>query len=507
MPRRNKTGTLLLVEGLDVSSPADYISEQSSPNNENFMLKSGLLSKRNGTSVFGTTQGEELLRGTEFTRAGTTYNVRVGLDEIHHFTAGDWVDVTGSDLTGTTNDLVDVAIPLLAGVRLLCITNGIDAIRKWVPGGDTAVLGGTPPKCKFIQEYKTYLVCANITGGTDVTQRVQWSDTADPEEWTTGNTGAIDLIEDAEDITGLSLFGNYLAVHKKSSISLGYLVSSSDIFRFDRKSTGAGTIANTTIINLPNGIRVFLAINGINGFNGIVAKLIDGKVNDEIRTGLNVDYAHKSWAVLVKELDEVWFGVPIGSQTTPDTIYKYNYKSSVIYRDTRSNITAAWISSASSASKTWDATSGTWDESTERWNDSAISSGFANVFLGDSGGLVTKVDSDVNDDNSVAIDALWDSKDFESQEKGRIARWERLEFWARGNSVNVSYSTDEGETWTEVSDSPFTLDSSFPLDSAPLIAYFDVVSSRIRFRFRNAQSGETVELKQFIAGYIDREMR
>ena len=40
---------------------------------------------------------------------------------------------------------------------------------------------------------------------------MQWCDTAKPEEWTTGNAGAVDLEEDGGDITGLSLFGNYLA--------------------------------------------------------------------------------------------------------------------------------------------------------------------------------------------------------------------------------------------------------------------------------------------------------
>ena len=496
-----------MVEGLDTSSPADYISEQSSPNNENFTLKSGLLAKRDGTTALGTTQSEEILGGTEFVRAGTTYNVRIGLDEIWHYTSGAWADVTGTDLTGTTDDLIDIAIPLLSGVRILCITNGIDAIRKWTGSGDTAVLGGTPPKAKFIQEYKTYLVCANITGGTDVTQRVQWSDTADPETWDSGNAGTMDLIEDAEDITGLSLFGNYLAVHKKSSINLGYLVQTSDIFRFDRKNTGAGTIANATIVNIPTGLQVFLAIDGIRAFNGINSQLIDAKVNDEIRGGLNAEYAFKSWAVLVNELDEVWLGVPIGSQTTPDTIYKYNYKTGVMYKDSRSKITAAWRSASSSISKTWAATSGTWDSSTERWNQSSIAASFSKIHLADNTGLVTQVDSNVNDDNSVAIDAFWESKDFESEEKGRLARWQRLEFWAKGNTVKVWYSTDSGDTWTEMSDSAFSLDSSFPPDSAPLVAYFDVVSSKLRIKFSNSVSGETVSLKQFILGYVDRELR
>jgi hypothetical protein len=166
--------------------------------------------------------------GREFVCEGVKYNIRVGLDKIEKYndvtTSWDDITVDKTDLTGTTTDLVSTALPLLSGESIICITNGKDAIVKWNATGLCEVLGGTPPVAKFIQEYKTYLVCANIQGGVDISQRVQWSDTADPEEWSGGNSGAVDLIEDGGDITGLSLFGDYLCVHKQNSIYLGYLL-------------------------------------------------------------------------------------------------------------------------------------------------------------------------------------------------------------------------------------------------------------------------------------------
>lgn len=506
MPVTQKAGTLLLVEGLDTSNPAEYISEQSSPSNQNFTVKSGVLTKRDGTTVVGTTMGEEIMRGTEFTRAGTKYNVRIGLTTVEHFTGGTWTDITGSALTGTTSDVIDVAIPLLGGKRILCITNNVDNIRKWTATGNTADLGGTPPVCKYIKEYKTYLVCANIGGGTDITQRVQWSDTADPETWGSGNAGSVDLVEDGEDISGMAHFGDYICIHKKSSIYLGHLVNTTDIFRFDRKNTGAGTIANATIVDIPTGVQMFLAGDGLRSFNGITTKLVDSKVNDEIRTGLNTEFAHKSWAVLVQEEDEVWFGLPIGSQETGDTIYKYNYKNGVIYKDVRSNITAAWRATQSN-SLSWNNTSGTWNSSSTRWNSNSLLSEFPAINISDNTGVTTQVDSNVNDDNLSAVTAFWESKDYEPQEKGRIGRWQRLETWAKGNTLKIEYSTDSGNTWTEVGDSPYTLTSFFPSDTAPIMSYFDELSSRLRIRYTNAVSGESCSVKQFILGYVDRELR
>ena len=110
-----------------------------------------------------------------------------------------------------------------------------------------------------------------------------------------------------------------------------------------------------------------------------------------------------------------------------------------------------------------------------------------------------------NNDNAVAIDAFWESKDFEADEKGRLARWMQTEIWALGNAVTVDYSTDGGLTWN--SPSTFTLDSDYPSDDSPDIYYFDVVASRFRLRFRNNTVGETFSLKQFAISYINREAR
>jgi len=386
------------------------------------------------------------------------------------------------------------------------VCNGVDTIVQWTGTGTTTKLAGSPPIPKFMIEYKTYLVCANIAGGTDITQRIQWSDTADPTEWATGNSGAVDLVEDGQDITGLSVFGNFLAVHKNSAIYLGYPVNTTDVFQFDRKNTGAGAIANATIVNIPTGVQTFLASDGVRLFNGITSQLIDAKANDEIRTSLNTAFAHKAWAVLVRSSDEVWFGIPIGNQETGDTVYKYNYNTGVIYKDSRSNVSAVW-GATQTTSLSWENTTGTWDASADRWNNASLLSSFPQINISDNTGLTTVVDSNTNNDNTEAIDAFWESKDFEPEAKGHVARWDRLELWAKGDTVMVEYSTDSGNNWTAVADSPYTLAATFPTDIAPTIVYFDVLSSKIRFKFSNAITGESVQIKQFVIRFREREAR
>ncbi|RLC88228.1 MAG: hypothetical protein DRJ03_03525 [Chloroflexi bacterium] len=505
-----KKGSILLINGLDVSKPGEYISEQATPAVQNFRVDRGLLTKRVGTAARGSAIGgtdKEILHGREFTREGTKYNVRIGRDNIENYNSGtsSWDDITGSALTGSTNDLVDTAVPLLSGKRILCITNGIDAIRKWTGTGNTAALGGTPPVAKFIQEYQTYLVCANIAGGTDVSQRVQWSHTANPETWDSGNAGSKDLVEDGEDITGLNLFGGYLCVHKPTSIYLGGLVSTTSIFRFDRKSTEVGTIANGSIVNLPTGEQIFLAKDGLRLFNGVRAPLIDAPVNDEIRDELNLNTAHKAWGVLVLEEDEVWIGVPLGSQTVGETVYKFNYKTRVLYKDTRANINAVWRASESEANA-WDDASGTWDASTDRWNSGQLGTASGEIHFGDTSGNTTIKDTDADDDNGTAIDARWQSKDYQDQEFYRLLRWQEILMWFKGSGTfDLEYSTDGGSTWNVVSGSPFTLSGDFPADTSPMRGYLDVLSTKNRFRITHDGAG-TLICKQFVISCVQREL-
>jgi hypothetical protein len=381
----------------------------------------------------------------------------------------------------------------------------VDVIRKWTASGNVAYLSGTPPVAKFIQEYKTYLVCANIAGGVDISQRVQWSDTADPETWSGGNSGSVDLVEDGEDITGLNLFGAYLCVHKKRSIYLGYLVSGTAIFQFDRKATGVGTIANASIQNLPSGEQIFLAKDGIYLFNGIHCRSVSAKINEEIRDSINSLYAPKAWSVLVREKKEAWIGIPTGSQEYGDVVYKYNYETQVILKDTRAYANCAWLGE-SSAGLTWDEMTGTWDSQTERWDSTGFSEGADSINISDVNGYTYKVSPVTKSDNGVAYRAVMITKDYQDSEQ-RIARWNKLEVWAKGNSVQVEYSADKGQTWVEMIDSPLTLTSEWPDYDDPYIFYFDAVGSNIRYRFTNYEADEALSIKKIITSYIPREMR
>jgi hypothetical protein len=505
-----KKAVPLPILGLDTSGPSEYLDSRATPDCMNMELYRRTIRKRLGTSALGSSLGERVMGINQLQLGSEIHVVRMGLTKVEVLNQGlgTWSSIASAVLTGTLSDRFSYAFPVLSGAKILVYTNGIDAIRKYTGTGNDADLGGSPPVAKYVLSYKGYLLLGHITDGSTFAFRLRWSDTGDPETWTGGNSGTVDLIEDDQEITGMSEFGDFITIHKNNSIYVGYLVTTSEIFRFDRKSTGVGTVANDTIRSIPTGEQIFLASDGIHLFNGITAPLIQSPVMDEMREEMNPEYIHLSWGVVVRELDEYWVGVPLGSDETPSTVYKYNYRTGQVYKDSRDDCTAVFAYQKTTQI-TWDEKTTTWDSDVTRWNDVIYAALNPTVIFGDSAG-VTSERAASNSDISSAISSYWISKDFtiediDPNEMGRLMRWTDIQVWSKGGTIKIEYSINEGSSWTNVG--TFSLTSAYPSDSEPLYGYFDVISTRIRFRFSNMVAGESFDLKKFIVETVPREVR
>ena len=499
-------------KGLMVDRPAEFVDQRSASALKNLETNRGIIRKRGGTSAVGDSLGERIQRYFELQVGNQTRLFRVGLTEIEVLNKSTlvWSSVASAPLNGSVDNQVSYAFPLLSGEKIAVYTNGTDAIRKCLISGNDSALGGSPPKARYVQAFGPYLVLAYvIDSGTNYYSRVQWCDTGLPETWTGGNAGNTNLLEDPDDITGLGVFGNSLTVHKQGAIYVGNLVTTSEVFRFDRCATGVGAVAGATIQNIPSGEQIFLASDGIHLFNGVTAPLIDSPVQDELRESMNPLYLYKAQSVFVREIDEYWVCVPTGSDTEPQTVYRYNWRTKQMYKDVRTNLTAIGIS-VNTQEDTWADRAIAWDSDTTNWDSIQNLSLNPIVVFGDSSGLSTRRTSNSNNDNGTAIEAYLETKDFTGEDFGVpdfgvMMRWKGLGLWAKGNTMKVYYSTDEGSTWNLVEN--LALSSSYPSDSAPLPSYFDVVSSQIRYRFYNGVAGESFTLKKYMIEASRREAR
>lgn len=505
------------VNGLEVAVPGSLIDTRSTPNCKNVEINRYLIRKKRGGAALGASLGERVLGFGGFQENAVNYLVRVGPTKVEALDAAGtaWASIANAPLTGGDDSTVDFAFPLLAGTKIMVFTNYLNAIRKWTGTGNDADLGGTPPKAKYMLNFRGYLLLANVDDGSPnkFRYRVQWSDSGDPEQWDEtvpgSNAGAEDLLEDDLEITGLHPFGDYVAVHKTNSIYLGYLTGTDDIFRFDQKETTAGAVSHNTILNLPTGHQIFLSLQGLRLFNGITAPLIENSINIEIVESMNPSFAYRSWGIIVKELNEAWFGIPIGSNENPDTIYKYNYLTGQLYKDELSDVTAVSLFMKAS-DEAWDTDTDSWDSDVTRWDSLESLALNPRVIWGfESGVTVERTDSP--DFAGAAIDSLWDSKDFTAADfeiddpEGIFMEWQGVEIVAKGTSISLYYSTDEGVNWTFVK--TFALDDEFPADTAALIANFRKVSTKLRIRLANNSAGDTFMIKQFRLKAVPREER
>lgn len=504
-----KINVSMPIIGLSTGKPGEFIDKRSTPDCKNVEFSRFTISKRVGELPLGDSANQRILALGELERATTRYIFRIGTTKFEEYTAGAWTSRANAALTGSESEVVDYTFPLLSSQKILVYTNGIDAIRKWTGTGNDANLGGTPPIAKYVLAFGPYLVLAYVyDSGNPRESRVQWCDTGLIETWAGGNAGFVDLIDDQQNITGLALYSDGITVHKDNCIYVGYLVTTSEVFRFDRRNTGVGAVAAATIKNLPDGRQIFLARDGIHVFNGVTAPLLDADIMDDIREMANPQYIYKATAKLVPEKDEYWVALPQGAQTEPETVYKYNYRTGQVHRDERSGLTTFGAFQATDQI-TIDEISTAIDAYPYRFDDVVNLALAPTVSFGHSDGTVTKRGGVFND-NDVAIDGYWVSKDFTGEDYGLedpgiLIRWNGMEVWAKGTAVTVSYSTDGGTSWTTIK--ALTLSGDYPSDSAPARLYFDVVSSKIRFRFQNTADNSYFALKQFIPRGTMREAR
>jgi len=381
------------------------------------------------------------------------------------------------------------------------MTNYIDAIRTYNDAGNTADLvasSGSVPKAKFLEYNGGYLLAAFVDG---VPTKVQWTDTGDITDWATGNYGSSLLYHDPLPIRGMKNLNEYTIIYKKNSIYNGRKVDTSDVFAFDLMHTGVGLMSNRTLIS-HRGAHYFMGTDDFYVNKGVRPEsLADSTIRREVFSRLNPTYQNRCFALLVVDMDEVWFFVVTGANEWATEIWKYNYRTGYWYYDTCSNMSAAGLYNSVS-SVTWNDLSGTWDSQNFRWDDKIVAASSGLYLLGDSVGNSYKYDQLVSNDNGTAIDGKWESMDFAADKFEDYKRWLQLDFEAKGNSIDVDYSTDYGSTW-KVIKSNYTLSDDWP--TTPYRIYLDVVARNIRFRFRNARSGETFSLRQFYPYFLSRE--
>lgn len=493
--KQNKRILPVPILGLDTSMPGSLIDARATPDCQNVRIERTQIKKKEGYRQLGVTLSGDVMLLGETDIEGTKHFFCITTLEFYWWNSGAaaWVNDTGSgiNLGGVVTTPACWSTSKISGKNILVFTNYVDAIWKWT--GDTddiAALGGSPPIPKYLLGFDRYLLLGYIKDGADIyPERVQWCDYDDPETWTQGvaTTAGYQDLDDGHPITGMFRLGNNACISKENSIWVGYLTNDDRIFQFEAVERRLGFLAGNTIKVIPGGVAIGLSKHGIVQFNGLSAQLIAPSIFEDIRDDVNPQQVHKSFANVVAELNEYHLYVPVSNGNYPTRVYKYNYLTKQVYRDTVTDLTAAGLWTNIQGTLIDDFTS-TIDSYTGKFDDVIRSTFYPVIILGDKNGKTYEVDYDLENEDDVAINAYWCSQDI-AVYPGYYSHWSELMIEAKGDAVTVSYSTDEGSTYTTLE--TVTLASAM----AVYTIYCDIFAEKVRIKVTNSTASETFTLR------------
>lgn len=504
MPYLRK-GEILPVKGQKLDIPSIYLPEgYSFPENMHYVR--GEMRKRDGKSRIGTqTLGAakilhlstfELSTGAIRLMLHTPRNVMK-----YNTSSLAFDDVTGVDLTGAETDPFDSCT--VTEDDLYLFSNYVDAIRKYNDAGTTGLLGGSPPKAKCIEYITPYVFIANLEeDGFAIPTKGRWCDTGNPEEWNAGNAGSQLFTDDATAIRRAKKLGNSLFVYKQGMSYIGHIVSTADIFDFDKFATDRGLYSSRAIVDADS-CHYYMGSSDFHYNNGVRIVDIGKDVREYIFGRLNRTRYQTCFALHVELFKEVWFFITTTGNDWPTEIWKYKYDLGFWYKDTCSNIITGCNYKVVS-SRTWDNAVGSWNSQATSWDNQEGQADAPIQVLGNSSGHCLKRDSSTRDDDGAIVTGKVETSDYCGlpPAEGIVGiendqEWMQFDFWASGSKVKIYYSLDLGESWTYLKEK--TLTSKIEKHTC----YFQIVSPHIRFKVENADSEGQFTIRSWIPYYLD----
>lgn len=370
----------------------------------------------------------------------TTANVVIYIDDIR-FVKGFGSTVADSDFLSTCQILDKAQTD-----PWLILTNGVDNIQKWIGSGTLLDLGGEPPKAKHILTFKDYIIALDITsgGGNRYPQRIQWCDTAGLENWSTGNSGNLDLRGPGDDwIKGAVTFkGDHVIICRENSIWLLWATGEDvNIFDVDKIVSGQGCAAGRTIKNLPDEI-VFLGRDDVYSCNGIDIEPIGAKIQRELFETLNPEQMNRAFAKVNEEQKEYWLFVVTGTNTYPDEAWCFHYDLRTWSRHSYADYLTCAGEYELEATRTIDDLAGSFDAQNWRYDDRRILKAAPVILFGDKDGYVYEYDRTACNDDGNAIEYYFDTKAFNFTGRQNEQRVMGIDIMGRWTGVDVYYRTD-----------------------------------------------------------------
>jgi hypothetical protein len=503
------------VGGLNLDDESVGFRGQYSPFMKNMIVESTKVRKRQGYSRLGTGAamsgiGSRLVsyidaQGARHLIAFTTTDAY-----LYNSTNDTWDEITevGSDWSGDADDRFSTAIVTDAaafvnnGGSALCVVNNVDDVKYLEGTGSDkfAVLAHTFPSfssCKEIIEFWNHFMLLNYTDTATRARGLAFAATGDIDDWTSAVAGATTLTDTQGEILRAAKLGSDMLIYSENTISRCAYVGGSTIFAIPVVVQESGLIAPNAVVELTK-THFFLGTDQIvysfdrsGGLSRIgvgIEKYLFNNIAMDLKTRIAAghdigrkkimffiptsgdDYASKAYATNIGLAGHPW----------EYHEFAHNVRDMATLRRTKESIYCD------------DAVWGEYyvDELTIYCDDLYGQEGFDMAcFITDTGYVYTLDEATGYDDESDIV-CEYQTEDFVlgDEEDHLRALW--FSFTAMSQFASISafvfYSTDGGETFTQLVDSPVTLEENWKTHRLPL----DVLSRRIRFRITQNGYGD-----------------
>jgi hypothetical protein len=318
-------------KGLYLDWPKDLVPEGALSDGQNVEPDLGLMRQVPGWSKYSTTAipgvGPVMLIADYLNAAGTRKLLACSTTRLSQYNAGTNVfdDVTGGLQLLTGSSL----FPIFYGVLndLFIVTNGKDTLKQY-NGTTWAALTGSPPSLLVgLDIYEGHVLGWN-TGAVGF--RTQWTDLNNPENWTTGEAGTLDIRDDnlAPILAGGKMGRQYLLYKEgaRGGVYAMTYVGGSLIMQVERVIANLGVFCPKAVAVVGDVHFVLAADEQMYAVApGAAPRPIGEPVRKRAFAGLNYAARNACWVAIHPAKKQVIFAIPQGASTTASRAYLYHW--------------------------------------------------------------------------------------------------------------------------------------------------------------------------------------
>ena len=385
--------------------------------------------------------------------------------------------------------------------------------RKQQAGSFDDMAGADDYKAKDVHSFAERLMLLNTTeSGSPNPSRVRWT-IAGPlsyasSDWTGTGSGYVDLTDTAGLILKGAFIGNELIVYKNDSIFAVTYIGGDSVFRKELRVSGLGLLSQRALI-VYRGRHYFLGTDyKLYEYTGLQEPVEVPGLSDRISTTINPDSEGRCIMILDQDYNEMLIGIPTGTNTQPDTFYRYNFTER---NWSKSNRTFNCVGTHQEYSaETYSTYGGTYGSAPTTYGDASGKTSVKVILVADSSGYIYKISRTTVDVNGEAQESYFDTIDItfhnltdNEQRKpvhyiNTLVNVRKFMLEAYGSSATIYYSEDGGRSWNVIPDSStHTLDNEYDLYQNDI----SIAVRKIRFRIYNNNSLSDVRCRYLAIEY------